>query len=60
MLKLLKSFKVVIMLAQEKNTTSESIASTLWCLDFLLSKLEKWEQQSRRGDTEFRTTVNLS
>jgi hypothetical protein len=63
MLKLLKPFKKVTMLGQQKGTTCGSIASALWCYDYLLAQLESWEGQTRRGanrgETGFRAAVNL-
>lgn len=60
MVKLLKPFKQVTMLGQEKGTTYGSIASTLWGYDYLLAQLESWERGSRRSETGFRAAVNLS
>src|SRR5579859_6587714 len=64
MLSLLKPFKKVTMLRQQKGTTCGSIASAFWCYDYLLAQLESWEGQTRRGanrgETGFHAAVNLA
>lgn len=60
MLELLKPFKIVTMLGQQKGTTMGSVASSLWGYDYLMAQLERWEEKSPRGETGFRAAVNLS
>ena len=60
MLELLKPFKKVTMLGQQKGTTIGSVASSIWGYDYLMAQLEQWEDKSPRGETGFRAAVNLS
>lgn len=60
MLELLKPFKIVTMLGQQKGTAMGSVASSLWGYDYLMAQLERWEEKSPRGETGFRAAVNLS
>jgi hypothetical protein len=60
MLELLKPFKIVTMLGQQKGTTMGSVASSLWGYDYLMAQLEQWEEKSPRGETGFQAAVNLS
>lgn len=60
MMELLKPFKLVTMMGQEKGTRFGSIASVLWGFDFLMNQLEKARRKAGSEESQFRTACNLA
>ena len=55
---LLKPFKYLTMLGQQKGMSFGSIGSILWGFDMLLTLLEKARKKSRPADTPFQAALD--
>ena len=60
MLELLKPFKLVTIMEQEKGTRFSSISSILWGYDFLMNQLEKARRRVKPEESQFCTACNLA